>query len=494
MATLPSTLKEEPDLTGTLVHYAVLSLLGPAWYCCGQLAQRAKLPQITGYVIGGIICGPSGLNLLRNEAQQTLLAIDHSCLAIIAVTAGAELHFDSIKRVHKQVISITLWISACTWICVFSVMMLLVPYIPFKAAINRRHVASVASLAGMLMVARSPASAIAVVKETGGKGPYCSLILAVVVMKDVLVFVCFAVNLEFTRMLQMSKEGESMHMGQMMHPFVSLGSSTLLGVGSGVLLSAYVGSRFSMWAPLAPAARRLPPYISQRIKTLGVASSAVLIFWLSHKMGAEPLLACVMTGIVTANYRRQDPSKVPHEDAADHMARLMTVVNTTFFGLAGSSLRLGALLATTWIAFLVWGSRLLGICAGSWMGAWLGGTPPDTRRKIWQGMVTQAGVAMGLAKTVATRFPTWGPEFATLMVAIILLNLCVGPPLFRSAIYSAGEARSQSSIELQATAKSDGSSPRSPQEHHKEEGSASMAEKGMSRNVNTSLGARSAGL
>jgi len=44
-----------------------------------------------------------GLNLLRNEAQQTLLAIDHSCLAIIAVTAGAELHFDSIKRVHKQV-------------------------------------------------------------------------------------------------------------------------------------------------------------------------------------------------------------------------------------------------------------------------------------------------------------------------------------------------------------------------------------------------------
>jgi len=60
MATLPSTLKEEPDLTGTLVHYAVLSLLGPAWYCCGQLAQRAKLPQITGYVIGGIICGPSG--------------------------------------------------------------------------------------------------------------------------------------------------------------------------------------------------------------------------------------------------------------------------------------------------------------------------------------------------------------------------------------------------------------------------------------------------
>ncbi len=63
MSTLPSGVKEDPDLAGTVFYYAVLSLLGPAWYCCGQLAQKAKLPQITGYVIGGIICGPSGTDL-----------------------------------------------------------------------------------------------------------------------------------------------------------------------------------------------------------------------------------------------------------------------------------------------------------------------------------------------------------------------------------------------------------------------------------------------
>lgn len=45
---------------------------------------------------------------------------------------------------------------------------------------------------------------IAVLKETGGKGPYCSLVLAVVVMKDVLVFVCFALNLEFVRVVRFS--------------------------------------------------------------------------------------------------------------------------------------------------------------------------------------------------------------------------------------------------------------------------------------------------
>lgn len=165
-----------------------------------------------------------------------------------------------------QVISITLWISLCTWGAVFTAMMLLVPYVPFMAALREHQISGIASLAAMLMVARSPASAvcslralvtvlplfaeviaiksssaskselisvkvralkrqspvleagvrwclyavylqhqvvlqIAVVKETGGKGPYCSLILAVVVMKDVLVFICFALNLEFARMV-----------------------------------------------------------------------------------------------------------------------------------------------------------------------------------------------------------------------------------------------------------------------------------------------------
>ena len=51
-----------------------------------------------------------------------------------------------------------------------------------------------------------------------------------------------------------------------------------------------------------------------------------------------------------------------------------------------------------------------------------------------------------------------------MQVAIILLNLCVGPPLFRSAIYSAGEARSQSSIEMQPTTKADGGPAKAFQE------------------------------
>ncbi len=53
----------------------------------------------------------------------------------------------------------------------------------------------------------------------------------------------------------------------------------------------------------------------------------------------------------------------------------------------------------------------------------------------------QAGVALGLAKTVSARFPDWGPSFSAVMVSVIILNLMTGPPLFRSAVIASGEAR-----------------------------------------------------
>ncbi len=61
-----------------------------------------------------------------------------------------------------QVISITLWISLCTWVSVFTAMMLLVPYIPFMASLRENQINGIASLAAMLMVARSPASAVSI--------------------------------------------------------------------------------------------------------------------------------------------------------------------------------------------------------------------------------------------------------------------------------------------------------------------------------------------
>lgn len=155
-----------------------------------------------------------------------------------------------------QVTWITLGISGCTWVLVFPCALALASYLPFMAAVPPHTVTAMATLLATLAVARSPASAvrsaglgmmrgtglgafvgvcncilslhvhalhvhecglgvksssswagpvqIAVLKETEGKGPYCSLVMAVVVLKDVLVFVCFALNIELAKAVRAS--------------------------------------------------------------------------------------------------------------------------------------------------------------------------------------------------------------------------------------------------------------------------------------------------
>eukprot|EP00198_Chlamydomonas_reinhardtii_P008744 XP_001698081.1 predicted protein [Chlamydomonas reinhardtii] len=73
--------------------------------------------------------------------------------------------------------------------------------LPKFAQMDAAHVAAVASLGATLMMARSPASAIAVLKEMEGKGPFSSLVMAVVVVKDVVVIISYAVNVELIRVM-----------------------------------------------------------------------------------------------------------------------------------------------------------------------------------------------------------------------------------------------------------------------------------------------------
>lgn len=73
------------------------------------------------------------------------------------------------------------------------------------------------------------------------------------------------------------------------------------------------------------------------------------------------------------------------------------------------------------VVFLV---RLVAIWAGAWLGCTSTATVPEFRRLFWMSMVTQAGVAMGLARLAGTRFPDWGPHFQTYMVGSALIAMC----------------------------------------------------------------------
>ena len=98
------------------------------------------------------------------------------------------------------------------------------------------------------------------------------------------------------------------------------------------------------------------------------------------------------------------------------------------------------------LAAVLFTVRIAGIWVGSWVGAMYGGVPLPQRGLIWQGMVTQAGIALGLTRVIVVRCTgaSWGPDFEALMAGIVLGNVLLGPPLFRGAITAAGEAHGAS--------------------------------------------------
>ena len=168
-----------------------------ASHYAGLAFQRARLPRISGNLTVGVLAGQHVLGLLTKLVTAKLAVVDNLCLAVIGVAAGAELHVADIRKNPRPTLVMTACITSFTWVFVFLAFLAVGRQLTFLADLSSAHVIAVASLVATLGVARSPASAIAVVREMRRpSGPFCSQVMAVTVVKDVLVIVLFAVNLE----------------------------------------------------------------------------------------------------------------------------------------------------------------------------------------------------------------------------------------------------------------------------------------------------------
>jgi len=148
----------------------------------------------------------------------------------------------------------------------------------------------------------------------------------------------------------------------------------------------------------------------------------------------EPLLVCMVAGFVVTNF---SSSRTEFQRLVDLVGPTVYII---FFTLTGASLDLNTLVQTWHIALLLFAARLLGIFIGSLAGGTAAGDPWRLNRVTWMAFVTQAGIGLGLAREVAVEFPGWGDSFATMMIAVIILNQLVGPPLFKWVLHLAGES------------------------------------------------------
>lgn len=155
-----------------------------------------SLPLITGYLVVGSIAGPFALDIIHKPDLPRLSYVTQFALAFIAFSAGAELYLPELRSLFKRIIFMTSSIAVVTFtICTALILGIAeAGLIPFMSELPMSCRASVATIAASIMVARSPASAIAVVKELKAKGPFTSTLLGVTVMCDVYVLLAFTLT------------------------------------------------------------------------------------------------------------------------------------------------------------------------------------------------------------------------------------------------------------------------------------------------------------
>ncbi len=388
-----------------------LGLLLLGGILAGDLAERFKLPRVTGYLLIGMALGPSVLGAVPTEDVVQLRLFEEVALGLIALTAGGEFSWRVIRSRWRLLLGITgsqtvglgVGISALSWLALGA--------FPVLGPLGAEARAAAALLIGVIAVASSPATTIAVITETRSRGDVVDVVLGVTVLKDLVLLLVFAVVSGLALRWTGGPTSGSGLGSLVLEVAVSLGAGAAVGIGLGAYLR-WIG----------------------RHTELLVIALALLASEVALETHLEPLLLCMAAGFTARNLF--PAAAEPFLYALERASPPLYVV---FFALVGAGLPLAILREVGWAAAGLTAVRLLGGWIFTWTPAVLHRAPPAFRRWGWTGFVAQAGLSLGLASRIRAEVPGFGPTLATLIIGAVLINQLVGPVLWRWGLSASGE-------------------------------------------------------
>jgi Kef-type K+ transport system membrane component KefB len=395
----------------------VFGFLMLSGFVVGELAAKRQIPRITGYLLAGMACGPSLLALVNREVIEHLRLVDDLALALIALTAGAELKTSRLRARARSIASVTLVQTALVFVATGLGLWLLRPLLTFCHGLASAQVLAVIAVLALIATATSPSTAVAVIIEARSKGDITDTVLGTTVLKDIVVLVGFSLVMS-TALPLFSQSGTSQVStvgGVLLEVPLSLG----MGAAFGVLMILYL--RFV-----------------GRQRMLFIVACAFLSIHLSRTFHLDHLLVAVAAGFTVSNFSRQGAIFLSGLESAAGPVFLI------FFCLAGAGLNLKVFLSVWQIALIFILLRGLFTYIGTAAGAALVRDPPSVRRLAWTGFIGQAGVSLGLATLARKSLGLPGAYIADLIVGAIVINQLVGPVAFRWALLRSGEGKRES--------------------------------------------------
>jgi Kef-type K+ transport system membrane component KefB len=340
-----------------------------------------------------------------------LQLINTLAVVLIALIAGLEINVRRLRPQLRAILQLGGVTMAVMYVVLFAVFWTVWPWLGLGTSLHGLQRVAVAAVLSTVVASFSPTVTIALIAESRASGPLSELTLALVILADLVLILVFTLVAQFVRFAF----GGSQDVG----PFVELSwavfGSFAFGAGMGAVFALYLR------------------YIGREL-VVSLLGMCVIIAAAGTQLHLEPLLAALAAGLLVENVA---PPRGDHLKEAVERGALPVLI--VFFAAAGASLQLDALASIGGVALGISALRTFLIWFSTRAGARWAGIPQPVAGLVWMGLVSQAGVTLGLTLLIATEFPTWGQSMQTLVVALIALHQLAGPVLFRAALTTAGE-------------------------------------------------------
>lgn len=388
-----------------MLFYLALILLSGLLF--GRIVKLIKLPNVTGYLLAGLLIGPHVLGIIPADIAVQLELVSEMALAFIAFTIGL-----SFKKSYFKAVGFTPVVIAIfeAMVAVFLVQGMLVV---------TGNDLSFSLVLGAIAAATAPAATIMVIKQYRAKGPVTSTLMSVVAIDDAVALIAFGFSVAIAKALNNPGAGIASAIFQ---PFKEILFSVLIGAAVGLFIK--VPMKF-----FKKSGNRLVIIIGCVFLTSALAS----IF------GASELLACMIAGTVFCNISSESDSVAELSDFITPPLFLM------FFVVSGAELDLSVLPQIGLIGIVYVVFRVLGKVLGSFVGAKIMKAPKEVCRYLGPTLIPQAGVAIGLTIVAQTAVPEYAGVIRTVILCGTLLYEIFGPVITKISLKKAGEIKEPAS-------------------------------------------------
>lgn len=419
-----------------------------------RLMKLIKLPNVTGYLLTGILIGPYVLGLFFNNFQfndtletstigqfvNSLSWVSTIALGFIAFTIGSSFKISTIKKVGKKILVITFLeaFGACVMVFIFLTIAHFILLAATGGSSDQISWPLILTLAA-ISCATAPAATLLVVKQYKARGPVVETLLPVVALDDAAALIMFSILFSIAKTIEMGN-GEVDLYSMLAKPVIEI----VLAFAIGAVLGFIITFLFKFFKSRA---NRMILCIFSIFANLGLH----VLFsqtWCGE-FDISSLLMCMMTGAILINFRKDS------EPTFTRIDEITPPIFMLFFILSGANLKLTVFASDDALILLIIAviyvfSRVLGKWLGSFTGACLTHAEPTIKKYLGLTLVPQAGVAIGLATSagstlnaLASKAGDTSSALGTLIVATILTSTIiyelVGPVLTKVALTKAGE-------------------------------------------------------